>query len=210
MPAVFGPSTFFSASTSTSPSALRRDLADGAAACRRRGRVGAVRGVGHDDFGALGVAAMAVIRHDHRHAGELALRAGHRRQRDAAFHAGDVGEDFLQFVHAGKKTLAQRFRRIRMAREKSIEHRQRIACARVVLHRARTQRIELGVDREVLARQVRVMPQRLQFGNFRQSRLARCVADVSGDRTEASESSVTWAEAIRPGWDSSKISMACD
>ena len=96
MPAVFGPSTFFSASMSMSPIGLRRNLAHGAAAHRCRRRIGAVRGVGHDDLGALAIAAMAVIRHDHRHAGELALRAGHRRERHAAFHAGHVGEDFLQ------------------------------------------------------------------------------------------------------------------
>ncbi len=170
MPAVFGPSTFFSASTSTSPSRIGRDFANGAAAHRRRRRIGAVRRVGHDDLGALDVAAVAVVRHDHRDAGEFALRTGHRRERDAAFHAGDVGENFLQIVHAGQENPAtQRFRRIRMPRQKSVEHRQRIARARVVLHRARTERIELRVDREILARQVRVMTQRLQLGNFRQT-----------------------------------------
>ena len=155
------------------------------------------------------IAAVTVIGHDHRDAGELALRAGHRRERDAAFHAGHVGEDFLQVVHAGQKTLRQRFRRVRMARQESVEHRQRIARARVVFHRARAERIELRVDREVLARQVRVVAQRLQLGNFRQAdrrRCGRCLGRSAGTTCRR----YNCAAAVRPGWDSSKISMACD
>ena len=59
----------------------------------------------HDDLIARRIGARAVIGADHRHAGELAMRAGERTERHAA-HAGDGLEHFLQLVHAGEKTLA--------------------------------------------------------------------------------------------------------
>ena len=60
--------------------AVGGDLAHCVAAHHRGGRVGAVGGVGHDDLAARAVAARVVVGADHRHAGKLALRAGHRRQ----------------------------------------------------------------------------------------------------------------------------------
>jgi hypothetical protein len=90
MPAVFG----------------RRNLDDLHAAHRRGGRVRAVRGLRHDDLVAREVAPGAVVRADHRHAGELALRAGHRRQAHA-LHAGDFLQHLLQLVHAGEEALAE-------------------------------------------------------------------------------------------------------
>ena len=51
-----------------------------------------------------GVAPGQVIGADHRHAGELALRSGHRRQRHAA-HAGDGLEHLLQVEEAFEKAL---------------------------------------------------------------------------------------------------------
>ena len=151
----------------------RRDLAHAAAADRRRRRIRSMRGVGHDDLRASRIAAMLVVGHDHRDAGELTLRASHRRERHAPLHAGHVGEDLLQLVHARQEALAQRFGRVRMAAGESIEHRQRMAGARVVFHRARTERIEVRVDREVLARQVRVMAYGLQLRHLRQSHRRR-------------------------------------
>ena len=150
---------------------IGRDLAHGATAHHRRRRIGAVRRVGHDDFVALQVAARFVVRHDHGHAGELALRAGHRRQRHAALHAGDVGQDFLQVVHAGQVALAQRLGGIGVAAGETVHQGDRVAGARVVLHGARTERIEIRVDREVLAAQLRVVTHGLQLGDFRQADL---------------------------------------
>ena len=63
------------------------------------------------------VAARLVVGADHRHAGELALRARHRRQRHAR-HAGDFLQHFLQFVQAGEETLSERIRRERMASDR--------------------------------------------------------------------------------------------
>ncbi len=82
-----------------------RDFLGDAAQHRRRGRVGAVRRIRHDDFIALMVFARLVIRHYHREAGELSLGARHRRERDT-LHAGDLLEHLLQLVHAGQETLA--------------------------------------------------------------------------------------------------------
>jgi len=56
-----------------------------------------------------------------------------------------------------------------MPRQKLRQHRQRIARARVVLHRARTERIELRIDREVFLRQPRVVAHHVEFGNLGQA-----------------------------------------
>ena len=149
----------------------RRNFHHRAAAHGRGRRIGAVRRIGHDDLGALQVAARTVIGANHRHAGELALRAGHRRQRHA-LHAGHVLQHFLQFIHAGEETLAHRLRRERMTAEELRQHRELITGARVVLHRARPERVEMRVDGEVQLRQAREVTHRLQLGHFRQRRPA--------------------------------------
>ena len=81
--------------------------------------------------------------------GELALRTGHRRQRHA-FHARHRLEHLLQLVHAGHEALPHRHRSQRVARQHARKHRQAVACPRVVLHGAGAQRVELGIDREIL------------------------------------------------------------
>ena len=82
------------------------NLVHDAAAHRGGRRVGAVRRLRHDDFIAGEIAARAVIGADHGHAGELAVRAGHGRERHA-LHARDLFQHFLQLEHAGEETLAQ-------------------------------------------------------------------------------------------------------
>ncbi len=134
----------------------------GAAAHRRRRRIRAVRGIRHDDLRPLHVATRAVIGADHRHARELALRARHRRQRNA-LHAGHFLQHLLQLEHAAEEALADRVRRQRMPAEELGQHRELIARARVVFHRARAERIEVRVDREIELRQAREMAHRLQL-----------------------------------------------
>ena len=99
------------------------------------GRVGAVRGVGHQDFAARTVAARIMVGADHGDAGKLALRARHGRQRHAR-HAGHVLEHFLQFEQGLQKALPGLGRRMRMPRQKLRQHGDRIARARVVFHGA--------------------------------------------------------------------------
>ncbi len=89
MPAVAGDSAASSAAISTSPSGSEAISRTFMPHMRRGRRIRAVRGIRHDDLVPRLVAARAMIGADHRNAGELALRAGHRRQRHAG-HAGDV------------------------------------------------------------------------------------------------------------------------
>ncbi len=56
------------------------NLAHGHAEHGGGGRVGAVRRIRHQDLGTGQIVARAVVGADHRHTGELALGAGHRRQ----------------------------------------------------------------------------------------------------------------------------------
>ena len=149
------------------------------------GRVGAVRRIGHDDLASRRVAARIVVGADHRHAGELTLRPGGRDQRHR-LHAGDVLEHLLQLVHARHEALAVCRRGMRMARQHAWQHRQGIARARIVFHGARTQRIELGVDREVLLRQPRVVTHRLHLrdlGQLRRPAAQQCRGDTLQRRT---------------------------
>ena len=66
-----------------------RDRDDLEAGHRRGGRIGAVRGVGNEHLGARGVAALEVIGASDQHAGQFAVRAGGRLQRDRR-EAGDL------------------------------------------------------------------------------------------------------------------------
>ena len=86
---------------------------------------------------------------NHGHTGKLALRTRGRGQ-GHGFHAGDILEHLLQFVHAGKESLPHGYRRQRMARQETRQHRQRVTGTRVVFHGAGAQRIELGIDGKIL------------------------------------------------------------
>ena len=169
MPAVCGPTAALSASRSMSPFGSVGISLHRAAAHRRGRRVGAVRGVGHDDLDAREVLAGLVVRTNHRHAGELALRARHRRQRHAA-HAGHFLQHFLQLEQDLQDALPRRFRRERMPVEQLGQHRVLVTRLRVVLHRARPERVEVRVDGEVELRQAREMTHRLQLRHLGQQR----------------------------------------
>ena len=101
MPAVFGPTAARSAVEIGVAISSHGHFAGNAAAHGRGRRIGAVRGLRHDDLIARQITARAVIGANHRHAGELSMRPGERTQRHAA-HAGDRLEHFLQLVHAGR------------------------------------------------------------------------------------------------------------
>ena len=101
--------------------------------------------------------------------GKFTLGAGHRRKAHRG-SAGRIPENFLQFEQAGEETLAGICGRARMMREKLRQQRGLVAGARVVFHRARAERIELGVDREIEPRQPCVMTYRVELGDFGQAR----------------------------------------
>ena len=134
---------------------------DAAAHCCSR-RVGTVCRIRADNFVTLMIIARIVIRLDHRHPGKLALCSGHRRKRHA-LHACNVFQHFLQLVHATQESLTMTNRTQWVASRETRQQCQRIACSRVVLHGAGTQRIKLRIDREVQLRQPCVVPHRLQF-----------------------------------------------
>jgi hypothetical protein len=132
------------------------------------------------------VSPRVVIGADHRHPGEFTVRPGHRRQRHCG-HAGHRLQHLLQFEHAGEEALARVIRARRMAREELRQHRQRIACARVVLHGARAERVELRVDGEVLLAQARVVAHHVELGDFGQRRRI-LAAQFCGQVVEAAAS----------------------
>ena len=187
MPAVFGPTAALSASTSTSPSSLTGISLHHAAAHGGGGGIGAVRRDRHDDLVARQVAARAVIGADHGDAGELAVRAGHGRQRHA-LHARDFLQHLLQFEHAGEKALPGGFRRQRMAVQEARQHGVLVTGLRVVLHRARSERIEVRVDGEVELREPREVAHDFELAHFRQQRrllAAQVLGNVGCDRVRA-------------------------
>ena len=93
--------------------AVHRHFPHGVAAHHRRRRIGAMGGVGSQDFAALKIASGAMVGADHGHPGELALGAGHGRQRHRR-HAGDFLEELLQGEQALHEALAGPLRRQRM------------------------------------------------------------------------------------------------
>jgi hypothetical protein len=128
--------------------ASHRHLARDAAAHGGCRRIGAVRRFRHDDLVACQIAPRPMIGADHRHPRKLAVRAREGAERHAT-HTGHGLEHFLQFVHAREKSLSVFDRRQWMPSEELGQHRCGIAGLRVVFHRARTERIEVRVDREV-------------------------------------------------------------
>ena len=121
MPAVCGPTTLRRASTSTSPS--------GPVGISTTSQPHMVAVAGLVPWAASGtmiwvrpvVAPGEVIGADHGHAGELALGAGHRRQRHAA-HARDGLEHLLQVVQALEEALGMGLGLQRMAVEEARQH----------------------------------------------------------------------------------------
>ena len=149
--------------------AIRGNFPDRVAAHAGSGGVGAVRGVRNDDFAPGRVSTGIVIGTDHRHPGELSMRAGHGRHAHCG-HAGDLLEHLLQLIQANEKTLPGIRVRQRVARQKLWQHGQRVADAWVVFHGAGAERVKLGVDAEVLLRKSGVMAHHVEFRGLRQKR----------------------------------------
>ena len=119
-----------------------------------RGRgVGAVRRV-RDEDGLAGIPLPGQRRADHEDAGELPLRAGRRLERDAG-EARQLDERLLETPGQLERPLRNLLGRERVSRGKSGEPRDFLVGPRVVLHRARAQRIERLVDGEIQPREPR-------------------------------------------------------
>ena len=83
---------------------------------------------------------------------------------------GDLGEHLLQLVEDRQQTLERRLVLVGMLRRQARQRREPLVPLRVVLHRARPERIEVRVDRHVQRRQVRVVPDDVELAQLRQRR----------------------------------------
>ena len=109
--------------------------------------IGAVRRVGNENLLAR-IALRLVPRARQQDAGELAVRAGRRLQRDRV-HAGDLEQAALQQIDDFQNALRQRLGPVRMRLGQAFDARHKLIDARVVLHGAGAQRIHAEVDRVV-------------------------------------------------------------
>lgn len=97
--------------------------------------VRAVRGVRDQHLGPAGVTALLVVGVDDEAAGELAVRASGRLERDG-LEAGDLREHLLQLVHQLERALRSFFRLVRMKAGEAGIAGDFLVDLRVVLHGA--------------------------------------------------------------------------
>ena len=129
-------------------------------------RIGAVSRIRNQNLRTCVITPGIMVSPYHGDAGKLALGARHGCQ-GYRLHACDFVQDLLQLVEAGHETLAVGAWCRGMTSEKSGQHGKRVARPGIVLHGARTQRIELGVDGEVPLGKACVVPHGLELGDFR-------------------------------------------
>ena len=143
---------------------VRADLDDLVAGHRHRRGVGAVGGVGREDLGAV-LAAVLVVGAGQQHAGELAVRAGARLEADVR-EAGDLAERLLELPHQLQRALGA-LRVLRGVQAGVAGQRgDALVQLRVVLHRARAERVEAGVEVEVALREPVVVADDLRLGDL--------------------------------------------
>ena len=144
------------------------DLDDLVAGHRHRRRVRAVGGVGGEDLGAE-LAAVLVVGARQQHARELAVRAGARLQRDVR-EAGDLAQRLLELPHQLQRALGALGRLRRVQARVAGQRGDALVQLRVVLHRARAERVEAGVEVEVALREPVVVAHDLRLGDLGQLR----------------------------------------
>ena len=130
----------------------------------RRGRVRAVSRVGDEDVAAC-VPPRHVGRPDHQRARQLAVRAGRGLERDAR-KAGEDLERLLEAPHHLEVSLREVLRGVGVRLVEPREARRLLVQPRVVLHRARAERVERRVDGEVQPREAREVPDDVHLGGF--------------------------------------------
>jgi hypothetical protein len=148
---------------------VRADLDDLQAGHRHRRRVRPVRGVGREHLGPAVLAVRLVVGAGQQHPRELAVRAGARLERDVR-QPGDLAERALELPHQAQRAL----RALRMLqRVQARVARQRgdaLVQLRVVLHRARAERVEARVQVEVALGEAVVVADDLGLGDLGQLR----------------------------------------
>ena len=138
---------------------------------RDRRRVGAVGGVGRQHLVAA-LAAVLVVGARQQHAGELALGARAGLQRDV-LHARDLRQRALQAPHQLERALRVIGVLQRVQAGVPGQRGGALVQARVVLHRARAERVEAGVEVVVALRDADVVAHELGLGDLGQRRAAR-------------------------------------
>jgi hypothetical protein len=143
------------------------DLDDLVTGHRHRRRVRAVRGVGGQHLGPV-LAAVLVERSRQQYAGKLALRPCARLERDV-WEAGDLAERVLEAPHELERAL--RVARIleRVKPRVAGQPGDPLVQLGVVLHRARAERVEAGVEIEVPLGQAVVVAHDLGLGDLGQA-----------------------------------------
>ena len=145
------------------------DLRDSEPCHRRRRRVRAVRRVRDEDAAArLQLAAVLEGARDHEHARQLALRAGGGREADRG-QARHLGEAAAQFQQDAERALRLLGGGLRVRRREARQRRHEVVDLRVVLHRARTQRIGAGVDAVIPRGERGVVAHEAALAQLRQS-----------------------------------------
>ena len=133
---------------------------------RHRRRVRAVRGVRREHLGPL-LAAVLVVGAREQQAGQLAVRARARLERDVR-QARHLGERLLEVPHQLERALGVLGVLKRMQPRVAGQRRHPLVQLRVVLHRAGAERIEALVQVEVLRRERRVVPDQLRLRDLGQ------------------------------------------
>ena len=154
------------------PPLVRLDLLELIAGHRDARRVRAVGRVGGDHGRPLLALSPVgeVGAHEHE-SGELALRAGCRLERDRV-EPCDLCQDLLQAPHQLERALRPLLLLMWVQVTEARQHDDSLVDARVVLHRARAERVEPRVDAEGPIGERREVPDDLGLGELRQARRA--------------------------------------
>jgi len=120
------------------------------------------------------ISLLLQIRANHQDSGEFAVRARRWLQRDRV-HSGDFDQAFAQQLQDLQRALRELLRLIRMRVRQAFTPRGNFVDARVVLHRARTERIQARIDAVVPSRDARKVANNLDLAHFGQR--GRVLAD---------------------------------
>ncbi len=151
------------------PVLARLDRAHGKAEKRRRRRVRAVGRFGNEHLPpGRRLAARFDRGADRHHAAHLAMRARLGRERDRV-HAGQFDQPAAQLGHKIERALHRLFRLQRMNVREAWEPRHLLVQARIMLHGARAEREDAGVDGVVFLRKAHIVADRLRLRKARQA-----------------------------------------
>ena len=167
---------------------VRLEVLDLVAADGRGRGIGAVRRVGNENLAAR-IALRLVPGADQQDAGELAMRAGRRLQRDGV-HAGDLEQAALQQVDDFEHALRERVGPVGMRLGQALDAGDELVDARVVLHGAGAERIHAEIDGVVPGGEAREVADDLDLAQLgEQPGALRCASPSSAAASTAGTSS---------------------